>query len=88
MSHTARRPRQGRAPIDGAWAGAVNSLGYLRVMFTVTDVDDTLDRLRPHGAQLVGDVVRYADAYRLCYVRGPEGILVGLAEELASPTPD
>lgn len=116
---------EGRAPVDGAWAGAVtglpdmrveiammrtpdghgrleltrfvappavadhrtapvNALGYLRVMFTVTDVDDTLDRLRGHGAALVGDVVRYADAYRLCYVRGPEGILVGLAEELGA----
>lgn len=116
---------EGRAPVDGAWAGGVtglpdmrveiammrtpdghgrleltrfvapptvadhrtapvNALGYLRVMFTVTDVDDTLDRLRGHGATLVGDVVRYADAYRLCYVRGPEGILIGLAEELAA----
>ena len=61
----------------------VNALGYLRVMFTVDDIDDTLARLREHGAQLVGEVVRYEDAYRLCYIRGPEGILVGLAEELA-----
>jgi predicted enzyme related to lactoylglutathione lyase len=60
----------------------VNALGYLRVMFTVDDIDDTLARLREHGAQLVGEVVQYEDAYRLCYVRGPEGILVGLAEEL------
>ena len=60
----------------------VNTLGYLRVMFTVEDVDDTLARLREHGAQLVGEVVQYEDAYRLCYIRGPEGILVGLAEEL------
>jgi catechol 2,3-dioxygenase-like lactoylglutathione lyase family enzyme len=61
----------------------VNSLGYLRVMFTVDDLDDTLARLRGHGAQLVDEVVRYEDAYRLCYVRGPEGILVGLAEQIS-----
>ncbi len=61
----------------------VNALGYLRVMFAVDDIDDTLARLAEHGAQLVSDeVVRYEDAYRLCYVRGPEGILLGLAEEL------
>lgn len=61
----------------------VNALGYLRVMFTVDDIDDTLVRLRKHGAQLVSsDVVQYEDAYRLCYVRGPEGILIGLAQEL------
>lgn len=60
----------------------VNALGYLRVMFAVDDIDDTLARLRKRGAQLVGDVVRYKDAYRLCYIRGPEGILIGLAEEL------
>ncbi|HEY0018258.1 MAG TPA: VOC family protein [Longimicrobium sp.] len=60
----------------------VNALGYLRVMFTVEDVDDTLARLRTHGAELVGDVVNYQDTYRLCYIRGPEGILIGLAEEL------
>lgn len=61
----------------------VNALGYLRVMFTVDDIDATLGRLAEHGARLVGaDVVQYEDAYRLCYVRGPEGILVGLAEEL------
>ena len=62
----------------------VNALGYLRVMFAVDDIDDTLDRLVKHGAQLVSnDVVQYEDAYRLCYVRGPEGILVGLAQELS-----
>ena len=60
----------------------VNALGYLRVMFAVDDIDDTLERLRAHGAQLVGDVVRYEDTYRLCYIRGPEGILIGLAQEL------
>jgi catechol 2,3-dioxygenase-like lactoylglutathione lyase family enzyme len=61
---------------------AVNALGYLRVMFAVDDIDDTLDRLRAHGAELVGEVVQYEDVYRLCYIRGPEGILIGLAEEL------
>ncbi|MBB2822853.1 UNVERIFIED_ORG: catechol 2,3-dioxygenase-like lactoylglutathione lyase family enzyme [Rhizobium esperanzae] len=60
----------------------VNALGYLRAMFTVDDIDDTLERLRSRGAQLVGDVVRYKDAYRLCYIRGPEGLLIGLAQEL------
>jgi len=60
----------------------VNALGYLRAMFTVDDLDDTLARLRTRGAQLVGEVVQYETTYRLCYVRGPEGILVGLAEEL------
>ena len=58
----------------------VNALGYLRVMFAVDDLDDTLARLREHGAQLVDEVVKYEDVYRLCYVRGPEGILIGLAE--------
>jgi len=62
----------------------VNALGYLRAMFAVDDIDDTLDRLVKHGAQLVGnDVVQYENAYRLCYVRGPEGILIGLAQELS-----
>ncbi len=60
----------------------VNALGYLRVMFAVDDVDDTLDRLRNRGAQLVGEVVQYKDVYRLCYIRGPEGHLIGLAQEL------
>lgn len=61
----------------------VNALGYLRVMFTVDDIDATLANLRTHGAELVSsDVVQYADAYRLCYVRGPERILIGLAQEL------
>ncbi len=114
---------EGRAPIEGDWAGdvtgvqgqrveiammrtpdghgrlelcrflappvvadhrraPVNALGYLRVMFAVEDIDDTLDRLRRRGAELVGKVVRYEDAYRLCYIRGPEGILIGLAQEL------
>jgi catechol 2,3-dioxygenase-like lactoylglutathione lyase family enzyme len=60
----------------------VNALGYLRVMFTVKDIDDTLGRLQSLGAQLVGEVVKYEQLYRLCYVRGPEGILIGLAEQL------
>ena len=60
----------------------VNALGYLRVMFAVDDIDATLDRLRAHGAELVGEVVQYEEVYRLCYIRGPEGVLIGLAEEL------
>lgn len=60
----------------------VNALGYLRVMFTVKDIDELLDRLVQRGARLVGEVVQYENSYRLCYVRGPEGLLVGLAEEL------
>jgi catechol 2,3-dioxygenase-like lactoylglutathione lyase family enzyme len=60
----------------------VNSLGYLRIMFAVDDVDDTLARLRKHGVQLVGEVVQYEDEYRLCYIRGPEGLLIGLAEQI------
>ena len=60
----------------------VNALGYLRVMFAVDDVDETLARLRKHGAELVSsDVVQYEDAYRLCYIRGPEGLLIGLAQD-------
>ena len=61
----------------------VNSLGYLRVMFAVDDLDDTLDRLGKHGAEVVDEVVEYENFYRLCYVRGPEGILIGLAEQIA-----
>src|SRR5213596_3222831 len=61
----------------------VNALGYLRVMFAVDDIDETLARLRKHGVELVStEVVQYQDSYRLCYIRGPEGILIGLAEEL------
>jgi catechol 2,3-dioxygenase-like lactoylglutathione lyase family enzyme len=60
----------------------VNSLGYLRVMFTVADIDDTLARLSKLGATVVDEVVNYENIYRLCYIRGPEGILIGLAEEL------
>ena len=61
----------------------VNALGYLRAMFTVDDIDETLSRLRKHGAELVSsEVVQYKDEYRLCYIRGPEGLLIGLAQEL------
>ena len=60
----------------------VNALGYLRVMFAVENLDDTLARLQPHGVQLVGEVVQYEQSYRLCYIRGPGGLLIGLAEEL------
>ena len=65
----------------------VNALGYLRVMFAVDDIDATLDTLRAHGAELVGEVVQYEEVYRLCYIRGPEGVLIGLAEELKSSKP-
>ena len=61
----------------------VNALGYLRVMFTVDDIDETLVRLQKIGAQLVGEVVKYEELYRLCYIRGPEGLLIGLAEQLS-----
>ena len=60
----------------------VNSLGYLRVMFTAEDIDEMVTRLSKHGAQLVGEVVNYENTYRLCYIRGTEGLLIGLAEEL------
>jgi catechol 2,3-dioxygenase-like lactoylglutathione lyase family enzyme len=69
-------------PVADHRKAPVNALGYLRVMFTVEDIDDTLARLRTRGAQLVGEVVQYEDVYRLCYIRGPEGLLIGLAEEL------
>jgi len=61
----------------------VNALGYLRVMFAVDDINETLERLRKRGAQLVGEVVQYKDAYLLCYIRGPEGLLIALAQELS-----
>ncbi|HSI44501.1 MAG TPA: VOC family protein [Methylotenera sp.] len=60
----------------------VNALGYLRVMFTVENIDDTVARLCNRGAKLVGEIVQYEDIYRLCYIRGPEGILIGLAQEI------
>ena len=61
----------------------MNALGIRRIMFAVDDLDEVLGRLRRHGAQLVGEVVQYGDDYRLCYVRGPEGIMVALAEQLS-----
>jgi catechol 2,3-dioxygenase-like lactoylglutathione lyase family enzyme len=70
------------SPVADHRNAPVNSLGYLRVMFAVEDLDETLARLRPHGAEVVDEVVQYEDQYRLCYVRGPEGILLGLAEQL------
>jgi len=66
----------------------VNALGYLRVMFAVENIDETLARLQQHGAQLVGDVVQYEQSYRLCYIRGSEGLLIGLAEELRRDKPE
>ena len=60
----------------------VNALGYLRIMFAVDDIDGVLARLQKLGVQLVGEVVQYEDAYRLCYIRGPEGLLIGRAQEV------
>ncbi len=65
-------------------AAPVNSLGYLRIMFTVNNIDELVSRLTKHGAELVGEVVQYEDAYRLCYIRGTEGLLIGLAEQLGN----
>lgn len=65
-------------------AAPVNSLGYLRVMFAVQDVEEMVSRLSRHGAQLVGEIVQYENSYRLCYIRGVEGILIGLAEEIGN----
>jgi catechol 2,3-dioxygenase-like lactoylglutathione lyase family enzyme len=70
------------ATIEDHRTAPVNALGYLRVMFAVDEIDETLERLRKRGAQLVGEVVQYKDAYRLCYIRGPEGLLIGLAQQL------
>ena len=64
----------------------VNSLGYLRIMFTVDNIDELVSRLTKHGAELVGEVVQYEDMYRLCYIRGTEGLLIGLAEQLGNKT--
>src|SRR3954447_25995518 len=70
-------------PVADHRTAPVNALGYLRVMFTVDAIDETLARLRKHGAQLVSrEVVQYEDSYRLCYIRGPEGLLIGLAQEI------
>lgn len=72
------------SPVSDHRTAPVNSLGYLRVMFLVEDVDEMVSRLGRHGAQLVGEMVQYENAYRLCYIRGPEGILIGLAEQLGA----
>ena len=69
-------------PVADHRTAPVNALGYLRIMFAVEDIDDTLARLRKLGAQLLGEVVQYEGVYRLCYIRGPEGLLIGLAQEL------
>ncbi len=70
--------------VDDHRNAPVNALGYLRIMFAVDDIDDTLYRLGKHGAQLVSsEVVQYEDSYRLCYIRGPEGLLIGLAEQIS-----
>jgi catechol 2,3-dioxygenase-like lactoylglutathione lyase family enzyme len=62
----------------------VNTLGIRRIMFAVTDIDDVVTRLKKHGSELVGEVAQYEDMYRLCYLRGPEGIMVALAEQLGN----
>ncbi|GIO12092.1 glyoxalase [Cohnella xylanilytica] len=72
------------SPISDHRTAPVNALGYLRVMFAVEDIDEMVSRLAKHGAQLVGEVVQYEDSYRLCYIRGKEGILIGLAEQLGN----
>jgi catechol 2,3-dioxygenase-like lactoylglutathione lyase family enzyme len=72
------------ATISDHRTAPVNSLGYLRIMFTVDNIDELLSRLIKHGAELVGEVVQYENSYRLCYVRGTEGILIGLAEQLSN----
>ncbi len=69
-------------PVADHRRAPVNALGYLRVMFAVDDLDETLGTLRKHGAELVGELVEYEDVYRLCYIRGPEGLLIGLAQEM------
>lgn len=72
------------AVISDHRAAPVNALGYLRAMFTVEDIDEMVSRLSKHGAQLVGEVVQYENSYRLCYIRGVEGLLIGLAEEIGN----
>ena len=74
------------ATISDHRTAPVNSLGYLRVMFTVDNIDELVSRLTKHGAELVGEVVQYEDIYRLCYIRGTEGLLIGLAEQLGNKT--
>lgn len=71
-------------PVADHRSAPVNAFGYLRAMFTIEDIDEMLTRLKKHGAHLVGEVVQYEESYRLCYIRGPEGLLIGLAEELGN----
>ncbi|MCF3109428.1 VOC family protein [Niabella sp. CC-SYL272] len=73
------------APVADHRSAPVNTLGYLRIMFRVDHLDELLSRLKPHGAELVGEVVQYENLYRLCYIRGVEGLLIGLAEQLDQP---
>ena len=68
----------------GAESAPANALGIRRIMFAVDDIDDVVARLRSHGAELVGELVQYEDTYRLCFLRGPEGIIIGLAEQLSN----
>jgi len=70
------------ATISDHRTAPVNALGYLRAMFTVEDIDELVSRLLKHGAELVGEIVQYENSYRLCYIRGTEGLLIGLAEQL------
>jgi catechol 2,3-dioxygenase-like lactoylglutathione lyase family enzyme len=79
-----QRPRAVRAEPENAPA---NALGLRRIMFTVEDVDDTVARLRKHGAELLDEIVQYEDVYRLCFLRGPEGIIIGVAERLGGAGP-
>ena len=74
------------ATISDHRTAPVNSLGYLRIMFAVDNIDELVSRLIRHGAELVGEVVQYEDMYRLCYIRGTEGLLIGLAEQLGKKT--
>lgn len=74
------------ATISDHRTAQVNSLGYLRLMFTVDNIDELVSRLTRHGAKLVGEIVQYEDMYRLCYIRGTEGLLIGLAEQLSNKT--
>ncbi|MFF8911035.1 VOC family protein [Streptomyces olivaceoviridis] len=71
------------ATCDGSYNPPPNTLGLHRVMFAVDDIDDTIARLRPHGAELIGEVAQYKDIYRLCYLRGPSGIILALAEQIS-----
>lgn len=73
-------------PVSDHRTAPVNSLGYLRIMFRVDNLDELLPRLVKHGAEVVGEVVNYENVYRLCYIRGTEGLLIGLAEQLGSQT--